>query len=69
VQHWSSVCFGETGLQVPPAEWQVVALLLSVGNLAFLLFDGGVRALLLSGTVGRLGLCALWEVSLLAPAE
>jgi hypothetical protein len=31
-----------------------------VGNLEFLLFDGGMRALLLSETVGRLGLRALW---------
>jgi hypothetical protein len=56
-----------TGVLVLPAEWQVVPLLPSVGNLAFLLFDWGVKALLLSGTVGRLGLHALWEGSLLEP--
>jgi hypothetical protein len=55
VKHWSSVYLEETGLLVPPAEWQVRAFLPLVGNLSFSLFDGGARTLLLSGTVGRAG--------------
>jgi hypothetical protein len=43
-----------------PTEWQVIAFLPSVRNLAFLLFGGAVEALLLSGTVGSAGsLCSV----------
>jgi hypothetical protein len=52
---WASVYLGGTWLLVPPAEWQAIAFLPSVGNLAFLLFGGGVKSLLLSGTVGSAG--------------
>jgi hypothetical protein len=38
-----------------PAEWQVITVLPSVGNLEFLLFGGEVKALLLSGTVRTAG--------------
>jgi hypothetical protein len=60
VKHWVSVCLWEKGLLMQPAGCQVLAFLSSVGNLVFLLFDGGARALVLSVTVGRLGLHALW---------
>jgi hypothetical protein len=40
---------------VPPVEYQVIAFLVSVGNLVFSLFDGEERALLLSGSVGSAG--------------
>jgi hypothetical protein len=49
---WASVYLGGTGLLLPLAEWQVIALFPSVGNLMFLLFGRGARAPLLSETVG-----------------
>jgi hypothetical protein len=50
-------------------EWQVTAFFLSLGNVVFLLFDRGARALLLSGTVGSAE--PPWSVGgvILAPAE
>jgi hypothetical protein len=50
--HWASVYLGVTGSLLPPIEWQVIAFLPSVGNLAFLLFGVGARILSLSVTVG-----------------
>jgi hydrogenase/urease accessory protein HupE len=58
--HWASVYVGGAGLLVPSAERQVIAFVPSVGNMVFLLFGQEVRALLLSETVGVLGLLALW---------
>jgi hypothetical protein len=52
VKCWASVYFGETGLLVMPAEWQVIPFLPSVGNLVFPFFDGGMKSLLMSETVG-----------------
>jgi hypothetical protein len=46
------VHFGEAGFLVLSTEQQVAPFLPSVGNLAFLLFDGGAWALQLSSTVG-----------------
>jgi hypothetical protein len=46
----------------------ITSFLSSVRRLEFLLFDGGIGALLPSQW-GALGLCALWGVDLLAPAE
>jgi hypothetical protein len=69
MKHWASVYLGGKRLLVPPSEWQVIAFLPSVGNLAFLLF-GGLKALLMSGTLGSAGspmVCG--KGSLLAPAE
>jgi hypothetical protein len=43
------------GTLVPPAEYKGTAFLPSMGNLVFLLFNRGVRALLLSRTVGSAG--------------
>jgi hypothetical protein len=56
VKHWASVHLGGPGLLVTPEEEQVIAFLPSVQNLAFLLFDGGVKVLFLSGTVMSAGL-------------
>jgi hypothetical protein len=59
---WASVHFEEAGLLVLFTELQAAAFLPSVGNLAFLLFDGGRGTLQLSGTVGLSGLlCALGD--------
>jgi hypothetical protein len=55
VKHWACVPWGN-GFLVPPTEWQVIAFLPEVGNLAFLLFSREARALLLLETVGRAGL-------------
>jgi hypothetical protein len=48
------VYLGGTGLLVLLAEWQVIAFLPSVRNLALLLFGGEARALLLLGIVGSI---------------
>jgi hypothetical protein len=52
VKSWASVYLEGIELLVLPAEWQDIAFLPSVGNLAFLLFGEGVRTFLLSETVG-----------------
>jgi hypothetical protein len=65
----SLVCLEITGLVVLPAEWQVIALAPSVENLAFSLFDGRARALLLSGIGECWASMTCGEGSLLAPAE
>jgi hypothetical protein len=46
---------GGIRLLVLLAEWEIIALLPLMGNLAFLLFDEGMRTLLVSGTEGRAG--------------
>jgi hypothetical protein len=62
---------GYTGYITPCrvlAMVQITSFLPSVRGLEFPLFDGSTGALLQSQW-DMLGLCALWEASLLAPAE
>jgi hypothetical protein len=60
VKHWASVYVDRTVLLVPFTELQFIAFFPLVGNLAFLLFDGGESDLSLSWTVGSASaLCSM----------
>jgi hypothetical protein len=52
VKRWASVCLGEIGLLVKPEEYQVLAFLPLLQNLAFLLFYGGARVACCQGQWG-----------------
>jgi hypothetical protein len=67
--HWASVYLGGTELLVPPAEYQVIAFLLSVRNLAFSHFDRRVKALCYQGSVECWASMLSGEGRLQAPAE